>query len=86
LLEAVDLAPWLDRLHWVICGGESGAGARPTQPDWMRNLRDQVHAAGARLFVKQLGSNRTAWLGIKHPRGENPAEWPKDLCVQQVPG
>ena len=48
LLEAVDLAPWLDRLHWVICGGESGAGARPTQPDWMRNLRDQVHAAGAR--------------------------------------
>ena len=52
----------------------------------MSNLRDQVHAAGARLFVKQLGSNRTAWLGIKHPRGENPAEWPKDLCVQQVPG
>ena len=86
LLEAVDLAPWFAKLHWVICGGESGAGARPTQPDWMRNLRDQVHAAGAKFFVKQLGSNRTAWPGIKHPRGENPAEWPEDLRVQQVPG
>ena len=85
LLEAVDLAPWFAKLHWVICGGESGAGARPTQRDWMRNLRDQVHAAGATLFVKQLGSNRTAWPGIKHPRGENPAEWPEDLRVQQVP-
>jgi protein gp37 len=86
LLEVVDLAPWLGKLHWVICGGESGAGARPTQPDWVRNLRDQVHAAGAKLFVKQLGSNRTAWPSIKHPRGENPAEWPEDLRVQQIPG
>jgi protein gp37 len=69
---------WLGKLHWVICGGESGAEARPTQPDWVRNLRDQVHAAGVKLFVKQLGSNRTAWPSIKRPRGENPAEWPEN--------
>jgi protein gp37 len=42
-------------LHWVICGGESGAGARPMHPDWARSLRDQCQAAGANFFFKQWG-------------------------------
>jgi len=29
------------KLDWVICGGESGPGARPMHPDWARSLRDQ---------------------------------------------
>ena len=28
-------------LDWVIVGGESGRGARPMNPDWVRSLRDQ---------------------------------------------
>jgi protein gp37 len=27
-------------------------------PDWVRDLRDQVRAAGGALFLKQVGSNR----------------------------
>ncbi len=49
--------PW-DLTHtidWVICGGESGAGARPMHPDWARSLRDQCTAAGVPFFFKQWG-------------------------------
>lgn len=42
-------------IDWVICGGESGPGARPMHPDWARSLRDQCQAAGVRFFFKQWG-------------------------------
>lgn len=42
-------------LDWVICGGESGAGARPMNPAWVRRLRDQCAAAGVPFFFKQWG-------------------------------
>lgn len=42
-------------VHWVICGGESGHGARPMHPDWARALRDQCAAAGVPFLFKQWG-------------------------------
>lgn len=39
----------------VIVGGESGHGARPMHPDWVRSLRDQCQAAGVAFFFKQWG-------------------------------
>ena len=92
LLEPVDVAPWLmlpadDRrapISWIIVGGESGGGARPMHPDWVRGLRDQVHAAGAKLFVKQIGSNHALWPSVTG-KGEDPAQWPTDLQVQDFP-
>jgi protein gp37 len=32
----------LNGIDWVIVGGESGHGARPMHPDWVRSIRDQV--------------------------------------------
>lgn len=58
LLGPVDLRPWLvatPRLDWVIVGGESGPGARPMHPDWVRSLRDQCAEAGVPFFFKQWG-------------------------------
>ena len=46
------------RIGWVICGGESGAGARPMHPDWARSLRDQCATAGVPFFFKQWGEWR----------------------------
>jgi len=43
------------RVDWVIAGGESGAGARPTHPAWLRTLRDQCQAAAVPFFFKQWG-------------------------------
>jgi protein gp37 len=42
-------------LDWVITGGESGAKARPSHPDWHRSLRDQCDAAGVPYLFKQWG-------------------------------
>jgi len=43
------------KIDWVITGGESGPGARPMNPDWVRSLRDQCQAAGVAFFHKQNG-------------------------------
>ena len=48
-------AEYLKPISWVICGGESGPGARPTNPDWARSLHDQCAAAGVPFFMKQWG-------------------------------
>jgi protein gp37 len=40
---------------WVICGGESGRGARPMNPQWARDLRDQCAVGGVPFFFKQWG-------------------------------
>lgn len=42
-------------LDWVICGGETGPGARPMHPDWVRNLRNQCQQAGVPFFFKSWG-------------------------------
>jgi protein gp37 len=45
----------LSGLHWVIGGGESGAGNRPCNPAWARSLRDACLRAGVPFFWKQWG-------------------------------
>lgn len=42
-------------VDWVIVGGESGHGARPMHPKWVRSLRDQCLAAAVPFFFKQHG-------------------------------
>ena len=49
------IIPRNDLIHWVICGGETGPGARPMHPDWVRSLRDQCTGAGVPLFFKSWG-------------------------------
>lgn len=39
----------------VILGGETGSGARPMHPDWVRSVRDQCAAAGVPFFFKGWG-------------------------------
>jgi protein gp37 len=45
-------------IHWVIVGGESGPGARPMHPDWVREIRDQCIAQNVPFFFKQWGGIR----------------------------
>lgn len=55
-------------ISWVICGGESGPGARPSHPDWFRSARDQCQAAGVPFLFKQWGE----WEWITYMDGEQP--------------
>jgi protein gp37 len=42
-------------IDWVIAGGESGKGARPMHPLWVRLLRNQCVFAEVPFFFKQWG-------------------------------
>ena len=50
-LEGLDLGG----IHWVIVGGESGPGARPMEPGWVRSIRRQCREARVAFFFKQWG-------------------------------
>ena len=45
----------LERIDWVIVGGESGPGARPCQSEWVIDLREQCLQSGVPFFFKQWG-------------------------------
>jgi protein gp37 len=47
-----DVEPGID---WVITGGESGPGARPSHPTWFRSLRDECEIAEVPFLFKQWG-------------------------------
>ena len=42
-------------IEWVICGGETGPGARPMDSTWALWLYDQCKAAGIPFFFKHWG-------------------------------
>lgn len=42
-------------IHWIIAGGESGNKARPMNPHWVRDIRDQCQEAGVPFLFKQWG-------------------------------
>lgn len=53
-LGPVDWTGWAF-LSWMISGGESGQGARPSHPDWHRDTRDWCAGAGIPYMFKQWG-------------------------------
>lgn len=67
LLGPMDIRCWLKMntvissasdlryLNWVVAGGESGTKARPSNPVWVRSLRDQCNEAGVPFNFKQWG-------------------------------
>ena len=50
-------------LDWVVAGGEIGAGARPMQPQWVRELRDKSGARGVPFLFRQWGEWAPALAG-----------------------
>lgn len=62
-----DLNPKPD---WIICGGESGHGARMMDPKWARDVRDACARSGIAFFMKQMTQKKPI---------------PQDLMVRQFP-
>lgn len=60
-MGAIDLSG----IHWIIVGGESGPGARPMAPEWVREIRDQCRRSGVAFFFKQWGGIRPKSGGRK---------------------
>lgn len=77
LLGPVVIGQNIAFIDWVICGGESGAGARPMDEAWARTLREECDESPAAFFMKQMG-------GASDKRGEL-SDMPADLQVRQFP-
>ena len=63
IVRFISFEPLLDRIQhmslkgidWAIVGGESGPGARPMNPEWVREIRDKCVHEGVSFFFKQWG-------------------------------
>lgn len=76
------------RLDWIICGGESGPGARPMHVEWARSIRERCKVAGVPFFMKQLGAHVIQdgeRITLRDRKGADMSEWPHDLRVQEFP-
>lgn len=80
--------PLLWGIDWVITGGETDQGdhkARPTHPDWFRNLRDQCAKYRIPFHFKQWGN----WASVSEIEGSKdiPSEhfkFPDGATVRRV--
>lgn len=45
----------LDKIDWIIVGGESGSQARPMNIEWVRAIRDKAQREQVAFFFKQWG-------------------------------
>jgi len=75
LLGLVNKLP--EGIDWVICGGESGAGARPMEEEWAYQLRLLCDAIGIAFFMKQMG-------GASDKRGDL-EDIPERLRRREIP-
>jgi len=75
----------LTGIDWLILGGESGAGARPLEPQWIADLLAAARCSGTAPFVKQLGSVWARDNNASDSKGGKPDDWPTDLRVRKYP-
>lgn len=76
--------PTNENIQWVICGGESGPGARPMHPEWVRSLKDQCQDAGVPFFFKQHGEWLHETQGINFHEGHRYYVWPDESMSFRV--
>lgn len=67
----------LEGIDWVIAGGESGPGARPMDPDWVRAIRDQCLEQGIAFHFKQWGGTNKKKAG-RELDGSTWDQWPSN--------
>jgi protein gp37 len=70
----------LSGVHWAIAGGESGPLARPIEPNWVRNIRDQCRATNVAFFFKQWGG-ATPKAGGNRLDGRRWLEYPRHAAA-----
>ena len=71
-------------LDWVITGGETDQGghkARPTNPQWFREIRDQCADAGVPFHHKQNGE----WVSVSEAAGDGEHfQFPDGRTVRRI--
>lgn len=53
----------LEKIDWVIVGGESGRKPRPMEPEWVIDIQEQCEEKGVAFFFKQWGGTNKKKTG-----------------------
>ncbi len=53
----------LEKIDWVIVGGESGQNPRPMEADWVIDIHEQCKISGVAFFFKQWGGKNKKKTG-----------------------
>lgn len=90
LIGAVNLDDYLQDIHWVIVGGESGNDTgkyryRPCDTGWIKDIMVDCAVHQVPIFVKQLGTYIAKNYGMKDRHGGNISEWPPYLQEREFP-
>lgn len=80
----------IDKIDWVIVGGESGNENgkyryRPCRFDWIHSILESCREFGVPVFVKQLGTDLAKWSKLNDRHGGDISEWPPSLRVREFP-
>lgn len=80
----------LDKIDWVIVGGESGNKqgsyvARPCKEIWIRQIVDDLSNTNTNLFVKQVGTVLAHEMKLKSRHGSKLEELPEWMQMREWP-
>lgn len=75
----------VEGIDWVIVGGESGPGARPMKPEWIRQCQLSCKRSGVSFFFKQAGTALARQWNCSDSKGTIPSEWPVEFQVREFP-
>lgn len=85
-------AAFLEKLDWIICGGESGSGARHFDINWAERLLEDCREHNVAFFMKQLGKYpRLNAVKYQHEKvmhsnkWDDLEHWPESIQVQEFP-
>jgi len=71
MLDEINIRKYLKDISWVVCGGETGKGARPLKTEWVNYLLNgQCKFEGVPFFMKQMSNRQPI---------------PEDLMVREYP-
>jgi protein gp37 len=83
MLGPVRLGDMVDRVGWVICGGESGPKRRKFDLQWPYDLWQECRSAGIPFYYKQGSAFRPGQYDMLW--GEKIKEWPKGVSHDTTP-
>lgn len=86
----IDISNFMDRIHWVIIGGESGNDNgkyryRECKIEWIESIIESCNIFHVPVFVKQLGTHLAKQMKLKDRHGGDITEWPEHLRIREFP-
>jgi protein gp37 len=76
-----------DQPDWVICGGESGPGARMMQTQWAMDIKADCELTGTYFFMKQMTGKKPIPEHLmlrQFPHYGDDTGWPRTMAEDRI--